>query len=168
MPVTGGQTGGERSPYLPLMCDGHNWAADFFCLCWTFKLSTVKEINLFLPACVSLIFLSSAFCLPFLFMTLSPLFQCLCRLSHVLSPPPLVSPSLPPFIRRAGSGVTNYFERAEKVVWALPSGLPCCIIIREIAGTQQPLAASTTTTTSSPALGHIDWAKFKPSSCLSG
>lgn len=86
------QTGGEGSPHLPPMCDGHNWAADFFC--WTFKLSTVKEINLFLPARVSSIFLSPAFCLPFLFMTLSPLFQCLCWLSLVLSPPP---PPVSPF-----------------------------------------------------------------------
>lgn len=91
--VVRGQTEGEGSPHLPLMCDGHNWAADFFCLCWTFKQSTVKEINLFLPARVSLIFLSPAFRLPFLFMTLSPLFLCLCWLSLVLSPPPpLVSP----------------------------------------------------------------------------
>lgn len=75
------------------MCDEHNWITDFFCLCWTFRLPTVKEINLFLPARVSLIFLSPAPCLPFLFMTLSPLSQCLCWLSLVLSPSaPLVSP----------------------------------------------------------------------------
>lgn len=134
--------GGEGSPHLPLKCGEHNWVADFFCLCWTFRLSTVKEINLFLPARVSLIFPSPALCLPFLFMTLSPLFQWVCWLS--LSPPASSSllPSLP-FIWRAGSGVTNYSERAEKVVWALPSGLPCCIIIRETAGRLQPLAAST-------------------------
>lgn len=105
-------------------------------------------------------------------MTLSPLFQCVCWLSFVVSPPLLPSvlpyPPFPPFIRRAGSGVTNYSERAEKVVWALPSGLPCCIIIREIAGTLQPLAAGTTATTSAPALGHIDSVRFKLSSCLIG
>lgn len=28
-----GQTGGQRSLYLPPMCDEHNWTADFFCLC---------------------------------------------------------------------------------------------------------------------------------------
>ena len=141
----------------------------FFCLCWTFKLSTVKEINLFLLACVSLIFLfllPSVF--PFLFMTLSLLSSVSVDypLSCVPSSPCL--PSFPPFMRRVGSGVTNYAERAEKVVWVLPSGLPCCIIIREIAGTQQPLAAGTTTTTLAPAPGCIDSARFKPSSCLSG
>lgn len=54
-----GQTGGHGSLLLPPMCDEHNQTADFFCLCWTFRLSTVKEINLFLPACVSSIFFSS-------------------------------------------------------------------------------------------------------------
>lgn len=54
---------------------------------------------------------------------------------------PLPPPSRP-FIRRTSSGVTNYSERVEKVVWALPSGLPCCITVREIAGRQQPLAAA--------------------------
>lgn len=151
------------------MCDRRNCAADCFGLCWTFKLSTVREINLFIPACVSMTFLSSAFGLPLpLSDPVSPLFQCLCWLFHVLSPPPLNSPFLPPFIRGAGSGVTNYSERAEKVVWALPSGLPCCITIRQIAGTRQPLAAGTTATAPEPSQSHIDLAKFKPFSCLSG
>lgn len=86
--------------------------------------------------------------------------------SLLFSPFPL--PSYLSFIRRAGSGVTNYSEGAEKVAWALPSGLPCCITIRELAGTQQLLAAGTTTITSAPAPGRIDSARFKPSSCLSG
>lgn len=51
---------------------------------------------------------------------------------------------------------------------ALPSGLPCCIIIREIAGMQQPLAAGTTATTSALEPGHIDLAKFKLSLWLNG
>lgn len=81
------QTGGEGPLCLPPVCDEHNRIADFFCLYWTFRRPTVKEINLFLPARVSLIFLSPVLRLPFLFTTLSPLFQCLCWLSLVLSPP---------------------------------------------------------------------------------
>lgn len=104
-------------------------------------------------------------------MTLSPLFRM--SLFTVPCPPtphhPLFPLSLPfpLFRRRAGSGVTNYAERAEKVVWVLPSGLPSWIIIREIAGTQQPLAAGTATA-SVPAPGCVDPARFKPSSCLTG
>lgn len=113
-----GHGGGEEPPLLPLMHDGHIWAADFFCLCWTFKLSAVKQINLFLPACVSLIFLSSAFCLLFLFMTPSPLFQCLCWLSHVLSPPPLVS--LPYEGQDQGSPITR--RRLRKLYGLCPLG----------------------------------------------
>lgn len=125
-------------------------------LCWTFKLSAVKQINLFLPAHVFLIFLLTS-------VFLSSIWPCLCWLSLVLSPPaPLVSTPLPPFIWRAGSGVTNYSERAEKVVWVLPSGLPCWIIIREIAGMRH------NNHNLRPSTGRIDSAKFKPCSCLSG
>lgn len=103
----------------------------------------MKEINLFLQAHVSPGFLSLApssfpLCDP-----VSPFFNvsvdgALSRLPPRLPPFPLSLP-FPLFIRRAGSGVTNYTERAEKVVWVLPSGLPSWIIIREVAGTQQPL-----------------------------
>lgn len=72
----------------------------------------------------------------------------LCSVSAVYPPPlllllSLLCPLFPPFSRRPGSGVTNYSKRAEKVAWALPSGLPCCINVTEPPETQQPLAAST-------------------------
>lgn len=148
------------------------WQTYFF-LYWTFRAPRVKEINLFLQAHVSPIFLSLApSSFPFSWPCL-PFSECLCSLCPATHPPtpthPLFPLSLPfpLFRRRAGSGVTNYAERAEKVVWVLPSGLPSWIIIREVAGTQQPLAAGTAAA-SVPAPGCVDPARFKPSSCLTG
>lgn len=103
----------------------------------------MKEINLFLQAHVSPRFLSLTPSSFPLYDPVSPFFNvsvdgALSRLPPPSPRFPFPSP-FPLFIRRAGSGVTNYTERAEKVVWALPSGLPSCIIVREGAGTQQPL-----------------------------
>lgn len=92
------------------------------------------------------VFLSPGFGLSLQCNLVFPL-QCL-RWQSLVPSPPLQCPPFPPFIRRPGSRVTNYSERAEKVAWALPSGLPCCIIVSEIAGTQQPQAAGTTTAAS--------------------
>lgn len=103
---------------------------------------TLKQNDLF----------SSSSCLfDFTHRSIFPSFwwPCLCWLSLVPStPPPLFSTSPSPFILRARSEVTNYSERAEKVVWTLPSGLPGCIIVKRTAGMKQPLAADTTSTTS--------------------
>lgn len=107
----------------------------YFLLCWSFRVPTAKEINLFLLAHVSSIFLFLA-CLPFPFhdpVSPFPNVSVHCALSPLH--PHSLFPLSPPFLlfrRRAGSGVTNYAERAEKVVWVLPSGLPSWIIIREI------------------------------------
>ena len=137
------------------------WQTYFF-LHWTFRVPAAKEINLFLQAHVSPISLSLApSSFPFSWPCL-PFSECLCSLCPPPPPPhPLFPLSLPfsLFRRRAGSGVTNYTERAEKVVWVLPSGLPSWIIIREMAGTQRSHSLCPSAT---------DPARFRPRSCLTG
>lgn len=84
-------------PPLPPKCDGHNLnqRLSLSPQYWTFKLSTRKEINLFLPCLCLLNFsLSASFCLPSssFYNPVSPL-RCLCWLFLLLcSPPPPVSP----------------------------------------------------------------------------
>lgn len=145
------------SLHLPPMCDERNWTADFFPSLLNFQTTHGKKRLTFSFLLVSpwfFLLLPSVYssslwpCLSFSSVSVDYPLSCL----PLQSPPPfLPSPLLPhpPFIR--GSGVTNYPERAEKVVWALPSGLPYCIIISEAAGTQQPVAAGTTAAAPAPA-----------------
>lgn len=152
------------SLYLPPMCDERNWTADFLPSLLNFQTIHGKKRLTFSFLLVSpwfFLLLPSVFssslwpCLLFSSVSVDYPLSCLPFLPP--NPPPHLPhsprPSCPtlPLYEGAGSGVTNYSERAEKVVWALPSGLPYCIIVSEAAGTQQPVAAGTTAAAPAPA-----------------
>lgn len=172
-----GQTGGQGSLYLPPMCDKHNWTADFFCLCWTFRLSTVKEINLFLPACVSSIFfflLPSVFssslwpCLPFSSVSVDYPLSRLPLLPTPVSPFPSLS-SLPLYEGQVqGSPITQRGLR--KLYGLCPQG--CHIVLSSLrlqVRSSHWLPAQQPQPQLQPQHRRcIDPARFKYSSCLSG
>lgn len=143
----------------------------YFLLCWTFRVPTVKEINLFLQAHVSPIFLFLA-CLPFPFhdpVSPFPNVSAHCALSPPHTPTPCFP--FPPFSfsleegQVQGSPITQRGLR--KLYGFCPRGCHLGLSSGRFAGTQRPLAAGTAAAFV-PAPGCIDPARFRPSSCLTG
>lgn len=142
----------------------------YFLLCWTFRVPTAKEINLFLQAHVSPTFLSLApSSFPFSWPCL-PFSECLCS----LCPVPLTHTPCFPFPPLSfsleegqvqGSPITQRGLR--KLYGFCPRGCHLGLSSGRFAGTQWPLAAGTAAA-SVPAPGCVDPARFKPSSCLTG